>query len=107
MLNSSNPRPVLRRMFVGSHQLRPQVWCADDGSFMRLLPYETMVLGKSLHQQDSDGVVRKYQRCTREVWRRLASRLPDELLAPIRHVLLDIHGAAQVALVDPPKIAAA
>jgi hypothetical protein len=93
--------PVLRRPFEHARQLRPSVWVADDLAAIVLPAIEAMATRDPFEQPGADGVMRRWRRCTSDVWARLRAERPESpALAALRDLLARVHGF------NPPSIIA-
>lgn len=98
------PRPVARRPwwrdaavlwrpFVAARQLLPSVWVADDLDILVVSAAEAMTMRDPCELPGSDGWVRRFVRCSSDVWRALrASRSLSPRLERLRETLAAVHG---------------
>lgn len=85
--------PVVRRRFEDRRQLRPSVWVADDLAAIVLPAVEAMTTHDPVEMPGPDGIMRRWRRCTADVWARLrAERTESPALAALRDLLGKVHG---------------
>lgn len=83
---------VWRRPYRSAHQLRPSVWIADDLDAIVLSAAEAATTHDPVELPGSDGRVRRFVRCSADVWRVLRSRSVSPRLDRIRDLLAAVHG---------------
>lgn len=90
--------PVVWRPFRDVRQLHPSVWVADDLDCIVLTAAEAMAVRDPVELPGSDGRLRRFKRCTSDVWRALrSSRGQTPALEHLRETLAGVHGLQAVA----------
>lgn len=87
----NNP-PVWRRPFRGAHQLHASVWVADDLDALVLSAAEAATTHDPVELPGTDGRLRRFVRCSSDVWRVLRSRSVPGRLDRLRALLASVHG---------------
>lgn len=85
--------PVIRRRFHDARQLRPSVWVADDLAAIVLPAAEAMTTHDPVEMPGPDGAMRRWRRCTSDVWARLRAERPrSPALDALRDLIAQVHG---------------
>jgi hypothetical protein len=84
---------VLWRPWAGPRQLRPSVWVADDLSTYVASAAEAMTMHDPIEFPGSDGAMRRWRRCSYDVWQSLRSEhAGSPAIERLRSILADLHG---------------
>lgn len=97
--------PILRKPYRSKHQLRTQLWVAEDLDWFEAPAGEAIILGDQVEQPGADGVLRTYRRITSERWRQLIHDRGHGPLAVLRERMVACFGELSVLLsegVEPP-----
>ena len=89
--------PVLWRPFRSARQLATSVWVADDLDLLVVPAVEAMTMRDPIELPGSDGCMRRFVRCSSDVWRALrSSHSLSPRLERLRETLAAVHGLGTI-----------